>query len=321
MRKKIKYIDKVKQPLVKPCPGAKGYFCCNYVVVSHILNCPYNCSYCYLHTFFGQDEIVVFKDEEEVIRQVKAYLEQAEEPLRVGTGEFSDSLALPDAISLGKKLVKVFAAQDRHLLELKTKSNNINELLDLEHNGRTVIAWSVNPEKIVQSEESGAAGLAERIEAVKKCVEAGYPVAFHFDPIIYYPGWEKGYRKVVELIFEHIEGKNIAWISLGALRFPERQKEIMEQKFKTRIPLHHMRKGQDTKLRYPTDLRIELFSQIYSWLRNYSQDVYVYLCMESEDVWQKAGILNKDSSIYSSYFEFSNISRKCPAVDARPALE
>lgn len=275
--KKVKYIDQVKRPVVRPCPCAVDHISCGYVVISHIIGCPYNCSYCFLHTFYGKDEIVVYNNEADIVAQVSDYLSKADRPLRLGTGQYSDSLALPEAVSLAKKLVGCFAGQNDHLFEIKTKSNAVDELLDLDHKGRTVVAWSVNPEGIVRSEEFGAVSLKERIQAAKKCVQAGYPVGFHFDPIISYPGWEKDYQEVVNLIFSAIEAKDIAWISLGALRYK--------------------------KERYPEQLRVEIFKKMHEYIRAHSPGVFVYLCMEGEDVWQASGI-NNSGSKYEKYFKF-----------------
>ena len=46
--------------------------------------------------------------------------------------------------------------------------------------------------------------------------------------------------------------------------------------------------GKDGKLRYFEPLRIEMFHRMYEWIREYSSDVFVYLCMESDEVWRKA---------------------------------
>jgi spore photoproduct lyase len=46
--------------------------------------------------------------------------------------------------------------------------------------------------------------------------------------------------------------------------------------------------GIDKKLRYFQPIRVEMFSNMYKWIRSYSQEVFVYLCMESKAVWQKA---------------------------------
>ena len=80
------------------------------------------------------------------------------------------------------------------LLELKTKSNHVEHLLELPHGGKTVISWSVNPQAIITKEELKTSNLDERIKAARISSEAGYKVAFHFDPMIDYPDWEKGIR-------------------------------------------------------------------------------------------------------------------------------
>jgi len=282
-----KYLSSVKNPLVKPCPCAKNHISCGYVVISQIIGCPYNCSYCYLQTFYGKEEIAIVTDEAEILRQTKEYMEHSPQSLRIGTGEFSDSLAITEAAALAQKLVRLFAGQERHLLELKTKSVNIEGLLDLEHNQKTVVAWSLNPESIAKTEESDAPSPVERLEAAKKCAEAGYQIGFHFDPIIFFDGWEREYEGIVGKIGEYVLPKQIAWISLGALRFPVKQKEVIQKKHRhSRIDFARMIQGKDNKLRYPVPLRIELFNRLAETIyRLLSKEIDLYLCMEEREVW------------------------------------
>jgi len=281
--KKIKRINKVKLPLVRPCPCAIDHISCGYYNISHILGCPYNCSYCFLHSYYGKDEIVVYDNDVELLRQTAEFLRKQQTPCRVGTGQYSDSLALDLKTGMSKKLIELFARQDKHLLELKTKSANVDHLLGLNHNRKTVIAWSVNPQKIVANNEHGAVSLSKRLQAAKKCAKAGYPVAFHFDPIIAYDGWDKDYAKVVDLIFE-LPDKAIAWISLGALRYKQN--------------------------RYPEEKRIEIFNEMASFIRQHSFFVYLYLCMENKNVWQKTQLSNCDpaNNPYIKLFSFSQKS-------------
>ncbi len=300
-KKPVKFIDNVKGPLIKPCPCAKNHIPCNYAVISHIINCQYNCTYCYLHTFFGKDEIVVYRNKDKIISEVKEYIENSKDALRIGTGEFSDSLAIPEAVSLARDLIKLFASQNRHLLELKTKSDCIEELLDLDSKGQTAIAWSLNPQTIVDSEEHGAVSLEKRLSAAIRCINAGYKTAFHFDPIIYFDGWREEYKKVVDAVFSTIAPQDILWISLGGLRFPTAQRKIIETKFKSSLSFDYLEKGRDNKLRYPEDLRVELFSHLYNLIGASSKDVYVYLCMETESVWNRVGIKNSDNRCFRWY--------------------
>ena len=55
--------------------------------------------------------------------------------------------------------------------------------------------------------------------------------AFHFDPMIQYPGWQGGYKKLVDTIFERIPKDKIAWLSLGTLRMTPKLKKIIEKSF------------------------------------------------------------------------------------------
>ena len=57
-----------------------------------------------------------------------------------------------------------------------------------------------NPQKVIESTEFYTASLDERLEAAAQCVDAGYRVAFHFDPIIYSKTWEKDYEELVNII-------------------------------------------------------------------------------------------------------------------------
>jgi spore photoproduct lyase len=112
-------------------------------------------------------------------------------------------------------------------------------------------------------------------------------VGFHFDPIIYYRGWDKDYRRLVQRVFDRIEPEGIAWISLGSLRFSRDLKKIIEDRFpQNRILDEELVLGFDRKLRYPEALRVIIYRNMLEWIRKRSQTVPVYLCMESKPLWQ-----------------------------------
>lgn len=230
---------------------------------------------------------------------------------RIGTGEFSDSLALDKSLGQAKKLILYFAKQKKALLELKTKSAEVKHLLNLKHNGRTVIAWSVNPPEIVASEEKLTASLAARLASARLAAQAGYPLAFHFDPIIYFPGFEKAYQNLVAKIYEYVKPEQIAWISLGTLRFVPGFKEIFKKRFPQKKLLYEeFITGLDGKLRYFKPLRIKLYQTILRQIRQYDQKTLIYLCMESPGVWRKVLGSKKEKEIfkaspYRKYFYFS----------------
>jgi spore photoproduct lyase len=190
---------------------------------------------------------------------------------------------------VAKSLIERFAAQQHAVLELKTKTTAIEQLQGLKHNRKTIAAWSLNTPHIIRSEERGTTPLGARIKAAAKCQKWGYPLAFHFDPLIIYDGCEQAYAQVIESLFSRVSAENIVWISLGTLRFVPSVKTMIQKRFPdSKIVYAEFIKGSDGKMRYFKPLRIDLYRKIIACIRDYAPDVVVYLCMEDDEVWQKA---------------------------------
>jgi len=206
----------------------------------------------------------------------------------LGTGELSDSLALESIFPFSQFLIPFFAERPNGILELKTKSANINPLLHLNHRGKTVVSWSMNPPKMIESEEKRTVPLRERMDAARKCQDRGYPLGFHFDPIIYFEQWEREYQETLFQLFKQIDPKGVVWISLGGFRYPPKLKSIAEERFpKTKIFLGELFPGRDAKFRYLKEIRVEMYQKMVRWLKEINPDLFIYLCMESKEVWEK----------------------------------
>ncbi|MEN8210825.1 MAG: spore photoproduct lyase family protein, partial [Thermodesulfobacteriota bacterium] len=188
-----------------------------------------------------------------------------------------------------KFLVEKFAEQNNSLLELKTKTTNIESLLNIDHNGKTVIAWSLNTPDVISSEERGTASLISRLKAAKRVEAKGYKLAFHFDPMVIYYGCKEQYKKVIHKIFEYVHPENIVWISIGSFRFMPKLKQVIEKRFKnSTICYGEFILGLDNKMRYFKPLRIKLYKTIIDTIKEYDPNILVYFCMEDEEVWKKS---------------------------------
>lgn len=275
---------------LKPCPCTQGAIRCGYRIVNLGFGCIYDCSYCFLQNYTNCRGIVLPVNSADFLKRLEHVLRRNKRTLRMGTGEFSDSLALDDITGFARMLIEFFSRFDNATIELKTKSANVKHLLSLDHNRRSVIAWSLNPQSIIDTDEWKTSSLRARLDAARQCVDANYLVAFHFDPIIYLENWEKEYRNLIDGLFSAIKGKerNIAWISLGTLRFNPRLKTVIEQRFPNNSILNaELILEFDNKLRYSRQMRFAIYEKMYSWIRKYSRSALVYLCMESKAMWQE----------------------------------
>ncbi len=107
--------------------------------------------------------------------------------------------------------------------------------------------------------------------------------------MIYYESWERDYYEVVRRIFEKIKPENIDWISLGALRYPPHLDQIIRENHpNSKIVYGELFPGKDGKLRYFKPIRVNMFGKMYRWIKGFAPDVFVYLCMESSEVWEKS---------------------------------
>ena len=284
------FLCRHKGEFFKKCPGSEGQVCCNYFVINFASNCPMDCSYCYLQDYLAQNASL------KVFSNVGDLLEEADRTVsrhrgvffRIGTGEITDSLALEPYTGMVAELIPYFSEQPNVLLELKTKSDRVESLLRFDPKGRIVVAWSMNPQRIIDLEEHGTASLEERIRAARLCQEAGYRLGFHFDPMIEYPGWELDYESMLEQTFASIDWRRLSWVSLGVLRQTPALKRAMRERF-PRTPLLGGEQVlcPDGKLRYFQPLRVSMYRAMVRWIRRAAPTVKIYLCMESRSVWEQ----------------------------------
>jgi spore photoproduct lyase len=126
------------------------------------------------------------------------------------------------------------------------------------------------------------------MDAARKCQEKGYPLGFHFDPLIYHEGWERGYQETILRLFKQIDPKRVVWISLGGFRYPPKLKVIAEERFpKTKVFLGELFPGRDAKFRYLKEIRLEMYQKMAGWLKEVDPGLFIYLCMESQEVWER----------------------------------
>lgn len=274
----------------KPCPGTREYCCCDYQVLNIGMNCPMDCVYCILQAYLNNPWLSFFVNIDDLLTELDhAFSKEPDRFFRIGTGEFTDSMALDRLTGLSKILVEFMKDKPSAVLELKTKAVVLDHLEGLDHGGRTILAWSLNSPQIMAKEELKTASLDQRLEAAARCAEWGYPLAFHFDPIIYHPGWEEGYTETITKLFDIVPKDRIAWISMGALRFLPNLKTIASQRFpNSNIFSEEFVPGLDGKFRYFRTLRVEMYKLIFEQISSLaSANTCIYMCMESDEIWQE----------------------------------
>jgi spore photoproduct lyase len=290
--KKTLYIGPKKGPIMDTCASLHDdYICCNIHVIKTISNCPFNCTYCFLQNYLNNPTLSAIADIDAVMSEIKERIDQEPNRLfRIGTWELGDSLALEHLTKQAEQLILAFSHLDNAILDLRTKSNNVDSLLKLDHKGKTVISWTLSPSSVIEKEERLTSSLIERLEAMKKTTEAGYLTSLHFDPMIRFPNWEEAYSELIKTLFDYVAPDKIAWISIGSLRFnPEMKKKIEHNYPNSKITTEEIILGPDNKMRYIKPQRIQMYQHLIEQLSLYlgkKHKPIIHLCMERKDVWE-----------------------------------
>ncbi len=275
--------------MLKPCPGTHNYICCGYQILNVGTNCPLDCSYCILQAYFNQPSLRIFVNLEEELHNIIEFIDRHPERIfRIGTGEFTDSLALDPIIGWTEMLPPVFSRRKNAVLELKTKTVHIEGLLSSPVRNRMIISWSLNSSHIASREEHRAPSIRQRLEAARKCQEEGYVLGFHFDPLIEHPGWQEDYKRTLDMMDALIDPKGIIWISMGTLRYMPGLKKIIRKRHpRTHILDGEFIPGLDGKMRYLQSIRIDMYGYMREMLDRWHEELGLYLCMESDEVWRQ----------------------------------
>ncbi len=291
----------------KPCPGTTaGYLCCGYQIITPLTGCGMYCRYCVLQAYLESPSQVEFVNFADLESEVRDKLRRFRGVLRFGTGEFADSLYLENRLGLSRKIAELLAPYPNALVEFKTKSAHVDALADIKNPRSVVVGFSLNTPRMVSLFEQGTALVPDRLAAAKRCIDRGFWVAFHYDPMFRYPGWEQEYRQLTADVFAAVpETSRIAWWSMGGFRSSPALKTLLK-KTNDHLPLFAMGElvqGEDGKIRYYRPVRVELYSAIREEIDSQNPAIPLYLCMESPEVWQASGMMARIPNGLQAYLD------------------
>ena len=281
-------IARRKTPFLMPCPaGSSKFACCGYLVLTLASNCPMDCSYCFLQEYLADNPAFqVYANYTDSFHELDRLCANARgRSFRVGTGELADSLAFDSLTAISRDLIDFFAARENLTLELKTKTNEIENLLDVDPRGRVLVSWTMSPDPVYRSSEHLTASPSARIAAARAVLDAGYRIAFHFDPLIAYPDAERDYILLIDELLDVVPPKQISFISMGGLRMTPRLRSAARSRF----PNDPMLCGEDVlasdgRFRTFTPLRLSLYRALAERFKKAGAEIPAYLCMEPASV-------------------------------------
>ena len=189
----------------------------NFYYTSSIINCVYDCEYCYLQGVYSSGNIVIFVDIEKVFEEVEELYNKLK-TLYLCISYDTDLLAIENICGFSEKWYYFIEDKKDLKIELRTKSGNIDKFLNLKPLDNFIIAFTLSPENLALKNEKYTASFKNRVKAIKDLQEKGWKVRICIDPLIYSDNFEKNYSQMIEYLFNEIDKEKVVDVSIGVFR-------------------------------------------------------------------------------------------------------
>ena len=272
-------LAKKHKGFVLPAPAAYSIGGDANYYFSHMMNCIYDCRYCFLQGMYRSANYVVFVNYEDFADEIrKVAAQHGDQPVYFFSGYDCDSLALEPVTRFIEFMLPVFESIPNAYLELRTKSTQIRSLLDREAFDKCIVAFSLSPENIVDALEAKTASLDKRIDAMKKLQNKGWPIGLRFDPLIYFDDYQQVYADFFQKVFKSLDVDGIHSVSLGAFRMPEKFFKNMVKLYPDEKLFASKLQTNDGMTSYAYDLEKEMQAYCESELFKYLPKQKYFTC-------------------------------------------
>ncbi len=267
-------------------PPQRGMLCSPAWQLHTIWGCHYRCSYCGLGHYVN-----IMTNIEEYVEALPGLI--AEHAPNQGLFQYdngTDTVAFEPEYGGSKLMIEFFAGREDQFLELYVgKSGNVDFMLDYDHRGHTVCCWSLSTRTQARDFEWRSAPMEERIEASRKCEEAGYHVRHRFSPMIPVKNWREEMREMIELLFKKCNPDVITFETLRYVTWEQLQRdfdldlldpefvEVMRTDDREEFP-----RGDEI----PDEFRHTIYRFVFDELQRVSPETPYAFCREQRNTWQ-----------------------------------
>lgn len=281
------HYKEITDSVFQTCPAASKScgVCCDLKVLNVVENCGMTCTYCILQNNYEIADIYLPTNLKEKLAEVEI---DRNKTYRIGTGNSSDSLLWGNRGDILSDVFNWSSQYENVILELKTKSSNIQYLLDNSIPANTCVSFTINPQDVISNEEHGTASLKQRLGAARNLADKGIKVGFHMHPMMYYQGYEKGYTDLVTTVMDMFKPEEVLWFSVGTITLIRGIEDTLRKSYvSSKLLQMPTEVTPDNKLTYTKDIRVKLYDVAFEALEPWKDKVFIYLCMEYDELWNR----------------------------------
>ena len=222
-------LAKSRSTLVFPgAPVCQSFGNEHFYYSSNVMNCIYDCEYCYLQGMYNSANLVIFVNLEDTFAEIESILK--EHPVYLCISYDTDLLALEGVLGFVSKWIDFAKKHPSLTVECRTKSASFDLVENEDIPENFIFAWTLSPDEISKKFEHKAPNLEARLISIKRALKKGLKIRLCFDPILHVENYDKYYSSFFERVFGEIDPSNILDVSVGTFRISKSYMAGMRKK-------------------------------------------------------------------------------------------
>ena len=196
----------------------------NFYYCSTMMNCLFDCSYCYLKGMYPSGHMVIFVNLEDYFSELDAFL--AHKSMYLCVSYDADLLAMEPLAGYAKLWSDYATSHENLQLEIRTKSARLATWEELPCLSNVIYAFTLSPQKMIDACERGTPSAKARIACALAGLEKEFPVRLCFDPMLYLPTWREDYGELLSELDAAFAGHDLTMqkltdVSVGTFRISQ----------------------------------------------------------------------------------------------------
>ena len=251
----------------------------NFFYNALVLNCPYDCHYCYLQGMYPGANIVAFVNLEDYFSAADDACRQRpcqDKPMHLAISYDTDLLGLEGKLGYVREWIEWSRDREEILMEVRTKSAHVRTFRETRASRAVRIAWTLSPDPVCRKYETGAPALMRRIDALNAVASAGWRIAICIDPVLKIPDASNVYAEFAEQLGKNLPWKSIERIEIGVFRVGTTFFKRMRKRPDTDL-LHYPFEHDTSAVSYNRKERLELVKDVLEPLQNYTSREKIFL--------------------------------------------
>lgn len=233
----------------------------HFYYTSSVMNCIYDCEYCYLQGMYPSANMVVFVNLEDIFEELVRLLKK--HPVYLCISYDTDLMAMEHILGYMEKWIAFAAGHPDVTLEIRTKSADLKVIEKIPPSDNVILAWTLSPDKIISSFEHHTPSLDHRLDCIQAAIKKGFRVRLCFDPLIYCKDWREQYKTLIQSVFLRVASKQIKDVSIGVFRISQDYIKKMRRQAEASRIIQFPFENDNGVYHYGRELTQDMISYVY----------------------------------------------------------